>query len=542
MGHLVRIVLAQLNFTVGDITANTKKIIEAIEKSKKEHKADLIIFPELAITGYPLEDLLHRQSLFPTVNHALAQIRQHTKGIDVILGYPEKNQRGTFNSAAWISDGKIITNYHKHKLPNYSVFDEERYFQHGKTPAIVDFKGIKFGLAICEDVWREPIVQKNKSLGAEVMIVINGSPYSMHKMDKRLEVLSTQVKKFGMPIIYVNLVGGQDELVFDGNSLVMNQQTEIVAKAAHCKEELLLIELNPKTFAIKKQNVTPLPTIPAAVYEVLKLGVRDYIDKNNFSGVLLGLSGGIDSAVTLTIAVDALGADKVFTLMMPSQYTSKMSLEDSKKLAKNLNVEYQNISIQSLYENFLSVLEPHFKGLPYDTTEENIQARIRCTMLMAFSNKTGKMLLTTGNKSEFSVGYSTLYGDLAGGFAVLKDIFKASVYEIAEYRNSIKPVIPQRIIDRPPSAELAENQLDQDSLPPYPILDQILKYFIEQDQSIEEIVKKGFDEKTVKKVVKLILKNEYKRRQAPIGVRISEKAFGRDRRYPITSGYLKEEL
>ena len=542
MSDNLRIVLAQLNFTVGDIDGNTKKIIEAIAKAKNEQHADLIIFPELAVTGYPLEDLLHRQCLFLQVDNAMKEICKQVKGIDVLLGYPEKSKRGTFNSAAWIRDGKIITNYHKHKLPNYSVFDEVRYFKYGKTEAIVEFKGVKFGIAICADVWTPAVIEKLKIAGAQCILSLNASPYSMHKSDKRHEILSERLKESGLPIVYLNLVGAQDELVFDGNSQVMNQQGEIVAHAGHCIENLLLIELDPNTMGFKKQAMPPLPSISKAVYEVLKLGVKDYVKKNNFPGVILGLSGGIDSALTLAIAVDALGADKVSTIMMPSQYTSEMSLEDAKQMANNLGVEYQNISIQSLYENFLTELGPYFSGMPADTTEENIQARIRCTMLMAFSNKTGKMLLTTGNKSEFSVGYSTLYGDLAGGFAVLKDIFKTSVYEISEYRNSIHPDIPQRIIDRPPSAELADNQLDENSLPPYSILDQILKYFVEQDLSMDEIIRKGFDEKTVKRIVKLVLRNEYKRRQSPIGVRISEKAFGRDRRYPITSGYLKGEL
>jgi NAD+ synthase (glutamine-hydrolysing) len=537
MSTPLRIVLAQLNFTVADFDNNLKKIINSIEEARDKLQADLIAFPELTITGYPLEDLLQRKDLYIHVNRALEKIKEYSKGIDVLIGYPQTTTKGNYNSACWIRDGEIIKTYHKQRLPNYGVFDEERYFIPGNTSAIVEIKGIKVSILLCEDIWYpEPIMQAKKD-GAQCVICLNASPYSIYKTEKRLEVFKRRINESKLPLFYVNLVGGQDELVFDGGSIVINQDRKICAQAPEFKEKLLTVDLD------EHANIIPQPFTHTAaketsIYQALVLGVKDYVAKNHFPGAIIGLSGGIDSALTLAIAADALGADNVTALLLPSQYTASMSIEDAKAEAESLGVKYHIISIQKIFETFLGELQPIFADTKPDVTEENMQARIRGILLMALSNKTGNIVLSTGNKSEIAVGYSTLYGDMVGGFCVLKDIFKTVVYQLATYRNSISPVIPQRVIDRPPTAELAPNQLDQDSLPPYDILDRILKLFIEEDYGINEIVQHGFDKELVKKIVKMVYRNEYKRRQAPPGVKISVKAFGRDRRYPITSAYL----
>lgn len=532
---MIKLALAQLDFTVGDIVSNMEMIIQAINDAKKKH-ADLIIFPELALTGYPLEDLLHRSFLYKQAENAMTKILTHTQGIDVLLGYPEQDEKGCFNSAAWMKDGKIITKYHKQKLPNYGVFDEERYFKEGTQHAIVSLKGVKFAIFICEDIWYPEPIALAKQAGADCVLCLNASPFSIFKSDIRSNLLRQRIKETGLPIIYVNLVGGQDELVFDGNSWVLNHEGKIIAAAAGFKEELLFVEMDESKQFIP-QKLPQTPTKLSDIYSALTLGIKDYVIKNHFPGVIIGLSGGIDSALTLTLAVDALGADKVTAVYMPSQYSSNISTLESKKQAEMLNVQFYVLPIHEIYENFLTQLQTIFVSHVKDTTEENLQARIRGTILMALSNKTGSMVLSTGNKSEMAVGYSTLYGDMVGGFNALKDIFKCLVYDLANYRNSISPAIPQQVIDRPPSAELAPNQYDQDTLPPYDILDGILELFIEQDKDLNEIIALGYDEVTTKKVLQMVLRNEYKRRQSPPGVRITEKAFGRDRRYPITSGY-----
>lgn len=534
----LRIALAQLNFTVGDIDENTSKIIHAIQTARDEKKADLIIFPELAVTGYPLEDLLHRPQLYRQTEKALRIIKPHAKNIDVVVGYPQKTRDGHFNTAGWIRNQKFITEYHKQKLPNYSVFDELRYFNPGHSPAVVDINGFRFGLLICEDLWHPEPIQQAKKAGAQYIICINSSPYSIPKEKMRHEIFKKRCQETHLPIFYVNLIGGQDELVFDGHSEVINSNHQICAKGASFKEEIVIVDLDPQGNIIQQPIPKPLTSLEN-IYQALMLGLKDYVKKNNFPGVIIGLSGGIDSALTLAIATDALGPENVTALLLPSKYNAAISLEDAKKQVETMCVQYHIISIQTLFETFNDALAPIFKGLKQDITEENIQARIRGILQMAISNKFGKMVLTTGNKSEMAVGYATLYGDMAGGFCMLKDVFKTLVYQLAHYRNSISPVIPQRVIDRAPSAELAPNQKDQDSLPPYDILDGILKLFIEEDKDIDDIIKKGFDKKTVIKVIRMVLRNEYKRRQAAPGVRISEKAFGRDRRYPITSGYLQ---
>ncbi len=532
---MIKLALAQLDFTVGDILGNTKMIIQAIDDAQ-EKQSDLIVFPELALTGYPLEDLLHRSFLYKQAENAIERILTYTKGIDVLLGYPAQNEKGCFNTAAWMRDGKIITKYHKQKLPNYSVFDENRYFKAGTQHAIVSLKGVRFAILICEDLWYPEPAGSAKEAGADCLVCLNASPFSMFKGDLRLNVLRERTQETGLPIVFTNLVGGQDELVFDGNSLTLNPKGTIVAAAEGFKEELLYVEMDEKKQFIP-QKLPKSPIKLAEIYSALTLGIRDYVTKNHFPGVIIGLSGGIDSALTLVLAVDALGADKVTAVYMPSEYSSDMSTEDAKKQAELLNVQFYVLPIHGIYENFLTQLQTIFVSAVKDTTEENLQARIRGTILMALSNKTGSMVLSTGNKSEMAVGYSTLYGDMVGGFNALKDIFKMIVYDLAKYRNEISPAIPQRVIDRPPTAELAPDQCDQDTLPPYEVLDGILELFIEQDKDMHDIIELGYDEETTKKVIQMVLRNEYKRRQSPPGVRITEKAFGRDRRYPITSGY-----
>ncbi|OGT21194.1 MAG: NAD+ synthase [Gammaproteobacteria bacterium RIFCSPHIGHO2_02_FULL_42_13] len=517
----MRIAIGQLNFKVGAIAANAEKIIHALQLARDQHHADLIIFPELALTGYPLEDLLHRSYLFKVIDSALSKIKSAATGIDVIVGFPEKTTAGIFNSAVWIREQKELITYHKQKLPNYSVFDELRYFKPGSKSIVIELHGVKFGLLICEDAWYDDPV----SHSADMLITINASPYSIHKFEQRRAVL----QKHHKPIIYANLVGGQDELVFDGRSFMMDKSGQVCAQAHAFAEELFVFELDSAPIP---ENDMP---ISAHIYQALRLGVKDYVTKNNFPGVLIGLSGGIDSALTLSIAVDALGADNVTAVFMPSQYSADISEKDSRQQADMLGVEYQVIPIDDMFQEALKTLAFNTKPT---VAEENLQARIRGMILMALSNKTGRLVLSTGNKSEMAVGYSTLYGDMVGGFCVLKDVFKTMVYQLANYRNQLSPAIPQRVIDRPPSAELAPNQIDQDTLPPYDILDAILNLFIEKDLDVDTIIAQGFDEKIVRKIIKMVLKNEYKRRQAPPGVRISEKAFGRDRRYPITSGYL----
>ncbi len=535
----LNIVMAQLNFMVGDIEHNTDKIIDASHQARDKFKADLIIFPELSLTGYPPEDLLLRPGLYHRVENELERICQTVTGIDVIVGYPEKIEENRYNAAALIRNGKIIAKYYKHCLPNYSVFDEQRYFVKNEEPCVVDIKGIPTAITICEDLWHtEPMLQA-KNQGAKLMISINASPFDMHKSTDRIKIIGDRAKEGNMPIIYVNLVGGQDELVFDGGSMGIAENGEVIYHAPFFEETLENLSISIDTLKIVSKKSSPTLSMEKQIYNALVLGVRDYIEKNKFPRAVIGLSGGIDSALTLCIAVDAIGAHRVETVMMPSLYTSQLSFEVAQEQVKNLGVEYNIIPIDNIFQTFLKELSQEFKGYPKDTTEENLQARCRGIILMAISNKKNAIVLSTGNKSELSVGYATLYGDMVGGFCMLKDISKTWVYKLAHYRNSIKSVIPQRVIDRPPTAELAPNQLDSDALPPYDVLDAILERYIEKDQSLQDIIAAGFDENVVDQVAKMVNRNEYKRRQAPVGVRISQKAFGRDRRYPITSAYYR---
>ena len=540
----LRVVIAQCNLLVGDVPGNTDQVIRLSNEARDSHKADLVVFPELTLTGYPPEDLLLRPGLQRMVDAALQEILAVVRDIHVLIGYPLQVNDERFNAASILYNGEVITTCHKRHLPNYSVFDEMRYFTAGKGYAITRINNIALGITICEDIWRPEPARLATDAGAQLLININASPFHARKDEEREAVVAQRVQECGIPVIYANLVGGQDELVFDGESFVMNDQGQVTQRCPACREGLFAVD-----FETIGQAVQPVPgeitgrlSIEAAVYQTLVLGVRDYIDKIGFKGAVIGLSGGIDSALTLAIAVDAIGADRVEVVMMPSRYTAQMSLDDAQAQADALGVVCREISIESVFESFLELLRDAFAGTQPDTTEENIQARCRGVILMALSNKQGRIVLTTGNKSEMSVGYATLYGDMAGGFAPIKDVPKLLVYRLAEYRNTIAPVIPQRVIDRPPSAELAPDQKDEDSLPPYDVLDPILEGYIEQDLSIRELVAQGFDEATVRRIAALVDRNEYKRRQAPPGVRISRRAFGRDRRYPIVSGYLKAQL
>ncbi|MEW5756817.1 MAG: NAD+ synthase [Pseudomonadota bacterium] len=536
----LRIVMAQLNFTVGDIDGNAAKIVQAANSARDDLHADVIVFPELAVSGYPPEDLLLRPGLHTRVLKVMERIKREISGIVAVIGYPRQAAGGLYNAASVIQGSTVLGTTLKQHLPNYSVFDEKRYFMPGaETPAVVEIKGAKLGVVICEDIWMPGPVRQAVDAGAQIVLVLNASPYHMGKGNERHEAARARIKESPVPLVYVNLVGGQDELVFDGGSFVMNERGELMQQAPSFEEGLYVAEfaVAPGVVEARRGICFEPMGIERSVYRALVLGVRDYIEKNGFRGVVLGLSGGIDSALTLAIAVDAIGAERVEAVMMPSRYTADMSLEDAEAEARRLGVDYRVIPIEPVFNVFLQSLREEFAGTAPDTTEENIQARCRGVLLMAISNKKRKIVLTTGNKSEMAVGYATLYGDMAGGFDVLKDVPKTLVFRLARYRNTISPVIPQRVIDRPPSAELAPDQKDTDSLPPYEVLDAILERYIEQDQCIEDIVAAGFDEATVRRVVLMVDHNEYKRRQAAPGVRITRRAFGRDRRYPITSGY-----
>jgi NAD+ synthase (glutamine-hydrolysing) len=527
----MKIAIAQMNAMVGDIRGNADKIL-ALAKQAYEHGASLLITPELALCGYPPEDLLYRADFNQANEHLLDHISKSLPNIALLIGHPHKNNGQLFNAASLIRNGKVEATYHKQVLPNYSVFDEERYFEAGSTPLVFEHEGTHFGVLICADGWEAGPALKAKQAGAEFLVSLNASPYHMDKLETRYDVIEERVKETGLAFIYTNLVGSQDELVFDGASFVLNQQGELTQQLPSFTECLDYVEI--EHYQPLVAQITPKLNIEAMVYNALKLGLADYVNKNNFPGVVLGLSGGIDSALTLAIAVDALGAERVKVVMMSSEFTSNMSVDDAVEMAKLVGVKYSQLPIKDLFELFRETLAPEFGDLPFDTTEENLQARIRGMLLMAISNKFGCIVLTTGNKSETAVGYSTLYGDMAGGFSLLKDIPKTLVYKLADYRNTLSRVIPERIIVRPPSAELRKDQTDQDSLPAYDVLDAIMQAYVEEDMSRQEIIKLGYHEKDVKRVTQLIDRNEYKRRQAPVGVRITEKGFGKDRRYPIT--------
>ena len=537
MTQILKIAVAQLNFRVGKIGENLASIREASVQARDEWGCQLILFPELALCGYPPEDLLLREDFLDQTEEALSSLVKEVEGITVVVGHPSRSEGALFNSASVIREGRVIDRYHKQCLPNQGVFDEKRYFSAGEEPCVVDIEGIPMGISICEDCWHEGPVESLTAQGAQLILNLNGSPFHMGKSGERARVVGKRAKKVGVPIIYANLVGGQDELVFDGGSFVVDRCGEVTQRFVEFEERIGVIEIDRESVAPVPTALSPVLGLEQSVYKAIVLGVRDYVNQNGFSGVVLGLSGGIDSALTLALAVDALGADRVEAVLMPSRYTAPMSIEDAKEEASLLGVTIHQVSIEPLFSTLLTSLDPFFAGTETDTTEENLQARCRGMILMAISNKRGSMVLTTGNKSEMAVGYATLYGDMAGGFAAIKDLPKMLVYRLADYRNSLSQVIPERVIKRPPSAELAPDQEDQDSLPPYPILDQILERYIEQDQSLEKIKSAGFDPEVVDRVTALVDRNEYKRRQAAPGVRITQRAFGRDRRYPITSGF-----
>ncbi len=532
--------IAQINPTVGSFKQNTQLIIDAIQQAKAE-RADVILFPELVLTGYPPEDLLFRPAFLQQVESALDTIAESTQGITAIIGAPLIKGEQLYNVACVLSDGKRQETYAKQHLPNYRVFDEKRYFKRGKESSVIDINGHKIGLLICEDIWRKSPAKNAVKNGAEALFVLNASPFRADKTEERLALLKQRSSDNNCPIAYANLVGAQDELVFDGESLVFDKSGQLTFKALSFKSGIFTIEM---PFDQAKTSFKPrVSSKEERIYNALVLGVKDYVNKNGFPGIMLGLSGGIDSALTMAIAVDALGAENVEAIMMPFRYTADISKEDAAKQAKTQGVNYREISIEPIFNSFVDALSDEFEGLENDVTEENIQARSRGVLLMAMSNKLGKMLLATGNKSEMAVGYATLYGDMAGGYAPLKDVFKTTVYDLSRYRNNLgdgngyKEIIPDRVITRPPSAELAPDQVDSDSLPDYEILDAVLRLFIEEFQSVDEIVAQGYDHETVLRVANLVLLNEYKRRQSAPGVRITKRAFGKDRRYPITSHY-----
>jgi NAD+ synthase (glutamine-hydrolysing) len=558
----MRIAIGQINCTVGDLSGNARKILEFAERARKQG-ADILLTPELSLCGYPPEDLLLREDFRSACDRALAALAGQVKGISVVVGHPRQVGGDLYNAASVLQDGRIAAVYHKRDLPNYTVFDEERYFDSDGSACVVEINGVRVGVNICEDVWGpggesvaratpeapgvnvginicadvwEPEAPKRaRAAGAQVLLVLNASPFHIDKLRMRHEVVRERTRETGMAVVFCNLVGGQDELIFDGASFVMDARGKLTHQLPAFEESLAIVEIG-KDGPLPGEIVPELAT-DESIYKALCLGVRDYLGKNGFPGALLGLSGGIDSALTLCIAADAIGAGNVHAVMMPSQFTAGISVEDSREMVKRLGVRYSEIAIKPMFDAFMGALAPHFGGRPFDATEENLQSRIRGTLLMALSNKHGSLVLTTGNKSEMSTGYATLYGDMAGGFAVLKDITKKFVYRLSRYRNTLSPVIPDRIIERPPSAELRANQIDQDSLPPYDSLDAIVERYVEQDQSVAEIVGAGLRREDVDRIVRLVHINEYKRRQAPVGIRITPRGFGKDWRYPITNKY-----
>jgi NAD+ synthase (glutamine-hydrolysing) len=546
MPEQLTVVMAQLNLLVGDIRGNTDKLIAAARRARDEFVADIIVFPELALTSYPPEDLLLRPSLKGRTERAMQRILDADLDIHMIVGHPLQEGASLFNALSVLRGREVLATYRKQCLPNYQVFDERRYFTPGAGPCVLTIKGVRVGLTICEDMWEEGPTRQVAEAGAQLLININASPFHRGKPRERADLLATRAVSAGLPIIYVNLVGGQDELVFDGGSMAVSAQGRVEVLAPSFAEGLYPVCLQSSGTALSfRQDAAAIASPDSteeALYKALVLGVHDYATKNGFKGVVLGLSGGIDSALTLTVAVDALGADKVLAVMMPFAYTSQLSLDLAQEQATRLGVQYRILPIVESYSSFVDTLSEEFAGLPADVTEQNIQARCRGVLLMAISNKKGLLVLTTGNKSEIAVGYCTLYGDMAGGFDVLKDVPKTMVYRLCDWRNAqadaaAGPLIPLQVIERAPSAELAPGQVDQDSLPPYDELDAILELYVEEDCSAADIIARGYSEAVVRRVLRLVDINEYKRRQSAVGVRLTQRGFGRDRRYPITSGW-----
>ncbi|NOX08949.1 MAG: NAD+ synthase [Gammaproteobacteria bacterium] len=534
--------MAQVNLRVGDVAANTQIIIDAAIKARDELGAQVIVFPELTLSGYPPEDLLMRQGLYRQIDAALARICAEVEDIHLFVGHPRRQQNDLYNTVSVIHDGGIVASYDKQCLPNYGVFDEMRYFSAGDSPCVVEVSGVRLGVTICEDIWQTGPALQARDAGAEILLNLNASPFNIGKKEEREVILRQRVAQIGVPVVYVNLVGGQDELVFDGESLVMNRGGRVTQRAPLAVEGLYPVVFQRGDEVEPVAGEIALDLAPEAViYQLIVLGIRDYVRKNRFPGVVIGLSGGIDSALTLALAVDALGADAVEVVMMPSEYTADMSQQDACQQAQTLGVKYSVIEIANVFHGFLNLLQDEFAGRPVDATEENIQARCRGVILMAIANKNNRVLLTTGNKSEMSVGYATLYGDMAGGFAPIKDLPKMMVYALSRWLNREQEIIPQRVIDRPPSAELAPDQKDEDSLPAYEVLDPILEMYVERDLCVADIIAMGYEASVVNDIATKVDRNEYKRRQAPPGIRITSRAFGRDRRYPLTSGYTNSD-
>ena len=533
----IRIALAQINSTVGDLAGNADRIAECAGHARAAG-AQLMVTPELALAGYPPEDLLLRPDFYRACARSLAELARRIEGIAVVVGHPEEHRGDYFNAASLLRGGRVEATYRKHRLPNYEVFDEQRYFAAGFEPCVVEVNGVHCGINICADVWEPGAADAARQAGAELLLALNASPYHMNKQATRYEVLRERTRATGMPVLYANMVGGQDELVFDGASFALDRDGRLAAQLPQFAEALEFVDYADG--ALCPGAIAPERPLEAEVYDALVLGVRDYLGKNGFPGAIIGLSGGIDSALTLAIAVDALGAEKVRAVMMPSPYTAQISLDDARAMARTLGVRYDEFPIAPAMRTFAAMLEKEFAGKPADTTEENLQARIRGMILMALSNKYGSIVLTTGNKSEMAVGYATLYGDMAGGFAVIKDLYKTLVYRVSRYRNGLSAAIPERIITRAPSAELKPDQTDQDTLPPYEVLDAIIEAYMERDLSPREIVGLGYAENDVRRTVGMLKRSEYKRRQAPVGIRVTRRGFGKDWRYPITSGYADE--
>lgn len=533
--------IIQENPIVGDIEGNLNLAISAIEDLSSNGSPDIFLFSEMFITGYPPEDLILRDDLLKYAYDAVKKLSEVKPESFVVIGYPKKEGDLIYNCAGVLRNHSIITEYKKQELPNYEVFDEKRYFEPGSSPGIFEVSGLRVALSVCEDIWHEKVIKQAYDNKADLILNINASPYHLKKIENRKELLINHSSKYSLPIVYANQIGGQDELVFDGTSMAIDGRGKQVIQLAKFKKDLKTIIFEDKEGCLEAHSemIIPDDNELEEVYQALVVGVRDYIEKNKFPGAIIGSSGGIDSALTAAIAADAIGADKVRTFMMPFEYTSDMSIEDAAELANNLGIKHSTIPIGQIYDSFSCSLEDEFSGKEKDITEENLQSRCRGVILMALSNKSGDLVLTTGNKSETAVGYSTLYGDTAGGFCVLKDVPKTMVYELSKYRNTISKVIPERIIERPPSAELAPDQKDSDSLPDYDILDKIIELYVEQDKSKEEIANIGVDKKIVDRVIRLIDLSEYKRRQAPLGVKITSRGFGKDRRYPITNKFLK---
>ena len=553
----LQICVAQLNFVVGDMPGNARKIIDAATQAYSQG-ARLLLTPELSICGYAAEDLLLRPAFIDACDDALKTVAHELaglKGLHVVVGHPEGGGLRSrsvavtrrHNRASVLSEGRVVACYDKRELPNYQVFDERRYFTPGDGVGVFEIEGIRVGLLICEDAWFDEPARLARDAGAQVLAVLNASPFHAGKSAEREQRMRERVADCGLPLVYAHLVGGQDEVIFEGRSFALDGAGQVVARAAGFREALLMVQAATSDARVALlgtgQSVEALPSTEAELWDALVLGVRDYLGKNGFKGAILGLSGGIDSALVLAIAVDAIGADKIHAVMMPSPYTADISWIDSRDMVKRLGVRYDEISIAPLFDGFKQALSGQFAGLQEDTTEENIQARIRGTLLMALSNKTGAIVLTTGNKSEMATGYCTLYGDMAGGFAVIKDVVKTRVFDLARWRNQHDPYgtgsqpIPERIITRPPSAELRPDQKDQDSLPAYEVLDAIIERYMENDEGVEALIADGFERADVEKVTRLIKLNEYKRRQAPVGIRVTHRSFGKDWRYPMTNKF-----